>query len=277
MLFSDLTLSRRLETAEGHACREFALVRRRFFPESGSEAVRVAGADVVFDGPTSPVTQTFGLGMFEDPSPQDLDEVEQFFSTRGAPVQHEVSPFAGVATLQLLCARGYHPIEASNVLYQSIEFPFETAPRLDVAAPIDVRVIGPEESSVWSEVSAGGWTHEQPELEEFVLQMGALLAHRENGACFLAEIDGQPAAAAALFIHEGVALFAGASTLPEFRRRGLQAALLDARMRYAGAQGCDLAMMVAEAGSNSQRNAQRQGFLVAYTRLKWRKDGQAFG
>jgi GNAT superfamily N-acetyltransferase len=65
-------------------------------------------------------------------------------------------------------------------------------------------------------------------------------------------------------------LFAGAATVPELRRRGLQAALLEERMRYASDHGCDLAMMVAEAGSLSQRNAERQGFRVAYTRLKWR-------
>jgi hypothetical protein len=41
-------------------------------------------------------------------------------------------------------------------------------------------------------------------------------------------------------------------------------------MRYAADRGCDLAMMVAEAGSESQRNAERQGFRVAYTRMKWR-------
>ena len=54
------------------------------------------------------------------------------------------------------------------------------------------------------------------------------------------------------------------------RRRGLQAALLQERMRYAFEHGCDLAMMVAEAGSNSQRNAERKGFQIAYTRIKWR-------
>jgi hypothetical protein len=63
MLFSDQALSRRLEAAEGYACRQFAVARRLLFPESGSEAIRVAGTDVVFDGPTSPITQTFGLGL----------------------------------------------------------------------------------------------------------------------------------------------------------------------------------------------------------------------
>jgi GNAT superfamily N-acetyltransferase len=67
-----------------------------------------------------------------------------------------------------------------------------------------------------------------------------------------------------------VALFAGASTVPEMRRRGLQAALLQERMRYALDHGCDLAMMVAMPGSDSQRNAERNGFGIAYTRTKWK-------
>jgi GNAT superfamily N-acetyltransferase len=67
-----------------------------------------------------------------------------------------------------------------------------------------------------------------------------------------------------------VALFAGAATIPRMRRRGLQAALLQERLRYAFEHGCDLAMMVAEAGSESQRNAERKGFRIAYTRMKWR-------
>jgi hypothetical protein len=66
-----------------------------------------------------------------------------------------------------------------------------------------------------------------------------------------------------------VALFRGSATIPELRR-GLQAALLEARMRYAYEHGCDLAMMAAEMGSNSQRNAERQRFRIAYTRTKWR-------
>ena len=49
--------------------------------------------------------------------------VERFFVDRAAPVLHEVSPFAGVAALDLLCKRNYRPIELSNVLYRSIEQP----------------------------------------------------------------------------------------------------------------------------------------------------------
>ena len=95
------------------------------------------------------------------------------------------------------------------------------------------------------------------------------MAARDQTVCFLAEIDGKPGAAGALCLHEGVALFAGAATVPELRHRGLQSALLRERMRYAFDHGCDLAMMGALPGSNSQRNAERNGFQIAYTRTKW--------
>jgi GNAT superfamily N-acetyltransferase len=108
-------------------------------------------------------------------------------------------------------------------------------------------------------------------LEQFVRDLGAVMTAREHSVCFLAEIDGVQGAAGMLTIHEGVALFAGASTVPAMRRRGLQGELLRERMRYARDHGCDLAMMVAHPGTNSQRNAERAGFRVAYTRTKWKK------
>jgi len=262
MQFSDLALSRRLERAEGHACMQFAAARRKLFPDSGSDWMESAGAYVVFDGVDSPVTQTFGLGIFEPLTGASLDTIERFFLDRGAPVNHEVSPLAGVAALDLLCARGYRPIEISSVMHRPVEAP--------PPGNIKVRVTGPEEAQLWAEISARGWTHEHPELMPFMQQFGALAAAKKDCACFLAELDGQPGAAGALNIHDGVALFSGASTVPEMRRRGLQSALLQERMRYAADHGCDLAMMVAEAGSESQRNAQRQGFQIAYTRTKWR-------
>lgn len=266
MPFCDLALSRRLERAEGFACIQYAEARRRLFPESGSECIECGGAYAVFDGADSPVTQSFGLGIFEPLTSATLETVERFFEERGAPVHHEVSPHAGVAALDLLCARSYRPIEISNVMFRTVEEP--------KSAHIDgvrVRVAGPDEAQLWADVGAAGWTHEHPELAEFFLELGAISAARGHTVSFLAEIDGRPGAAGALCMHEGVALLAGSSTIPDLRRRGLQAALLEERMRYAYEHGCDLAQMVAEAGSDSQRNAERKGFRVAYTRTKWRR------
>jgi hypothetical protein len=106
MVFADLDLSRRLERAEGQACLESAEARCRLYPDSGATWIECAGAYAVFDGVDSPVTQSFGLGLSEPLSPVSLERIESFFLERGASVVHEVSPLAGIETIDLLCARG---------------------------------------------------------------------------------------------------------------------------------------------------------------------------
>src|SRR5581483_1109113 len=115
---------------------------------------------------------------------------------------------------------------------------------------------------------ARGW-EAAGELGDFIRGLAAVNAAREEQTSFLAEMNGEPVAAGSLFLHEGVALLAGASTVPEARRQGAQLALLEARLRFAAARGCDLGMMGAAPGSGSQRNAERHGFRIAYTRIKW--------
>jgi hypothetical protein len=104
---------------------------------------------------------------------------------------------------------------------------------------------------------------------EFLLEIGRINAKRTDTHLFFAELDGQPIATGVLSVSEGVALLAGASTIPEGRKQGAQLALLEARLRYGVKHDCDLAMMCAQPGSASQRNAERYGFRIAYTRIKW--------
>jgi predicted GNAT family acetyltransferase len=58
----------------------------------------------------------------------------------------------------------------------------------------------------------------------------------------------------------------GAGTLADYRGRGLQTALLRARMQAAVEAGCDFAVVVTQGGTTSQRNAERLGFRVAYSK-----------
>jgi len=107
-------------------------------------------------------------------------------------------------------------------------------------------------------------------LAEFMFEFGQISARCAGGFPFLAEIENAPVATGMLFVHDDVALLAGASTVPEGRRQGAQTALLDARLRYAVERGCTIATMGALPGSQSQRNAEKNGFRIAYTRTKWR-------
>jgi GNAT superfamily N-acetyltransferase len=86
-------------------------------------------------------------------------------------------------------------------------------------------------------------------------------------ACYLAWIDGEAAGAATMSVQGGLAELFGASTRPLFRNRGVQTALLASRLAEAQRQGCDLATTHTEPGSASQRNVERLGFRLAYTKV----------
>jgi len=262
-ILSDLSLSRRLERAEAAAGASFVEARARLVPNSGAEWIEVAGAYAMYDGVRSPSTQTFGLGLFQLPTTEDMDRLEAFFQDRGAPVFHEVSPLADKSLLAVLSERGYRPVELTSVMFLPL------GARVPVAnSPIRVRLVGEEEQDLWARTTAEGW-REFKEFSDLMPDIMRVFAARRDSPSFLAELDGYPIAAGALAIHDGVALLAGASTIPEWRHRGAQRALLESRLEYAAGAGCDLAMICAEPGGASQRNAERQGFRIAYTRIKW--------
>jgi GNAT superfamily N-acetyltransferase len=264
---ADVELARRLERTEGLTSARIVGTKARLRPESGAACLEVGGTYAMFDGPASPLTQTFGLGMAKPVATKDLERLEQFFTSRGAPVDHEVSPLAGVDLLATLVKRGYRPIECSSIMYRPI------FPGLKLGRPANERVrvrrVESAEHGVWVATAAEGW-REAGDFSALMRDVINLLSRSEGWTPFLAELEDRPIAAGALSIFDGVALLAGASTIPSARKQGAQLALLETRLRFAAERGCDLAMMGANPGSGSQRNAERHGFRIAYTRIKWR-------
>ena len=265
--FADIDLARRLERAEAQGNVDFVEARTKAFPERGATWIEVAGTYAMFDGVGSPLTQTFGLGIAGPISAEQLDGIEEFFRSRSAEVFHEVCPLADASVFELIRDRRYQPVEFSNVLYR----PINTELRLDASrnAGIKARAIEKSEVDLWAQTASEGWS-EFSEIAEFLRELNQVTAHSKS-LSFIAELEKQPVATGALTIAGDVALLAGASTIPRARRQGAQLALLEERLRYAAARGCTVAMMAADPGSGSQRNAERHGFRIAYTRTKWSK------
>ena len=267
-VFADLGLARRLERTEGRGNAAFVEAQARIDPHSGAIWKSVGGTAAMFAGVGSPITQTFGIGVHEPLVDKDLDAIEHFFRSRGSAVFHEVCPLAGVDVYATLARRAYRPVELSTVLYREIQGA-SGAGAPGATGALNVRRARPDEAALYGRIAAQGWS-EHPELMPYVEGFARLSLM--SATCFFAERDDEPIATAALFMHEATALLAGASTIPGGRRQGAQNALLNARLDTAASSGCDLAMMVAAPGSASQRNAERQGFRIAYTRTKWMLD-----
>lgn len=266
-IFSDKELSQKLERTEARSNADFVETRQRLSPDSGAEWIEVAGAYAMFDGVQSPLTQTFGLGLFEEITDAEIDRLEEFFKKHGAPVFHEVSPMADASLIALLNQRGYQPVELTSVMFRPLVM--ENLPVGQLNPQITTRVIESDEVDIWAQTAADGWSTEMPGMGDFMFQFCRIGAQCAGAFPYIAELDGKPISTGALLIYEDAALLAGASTIPEGRKQGAQSALLSARLSHAAGAGCTMAIIGASPGSQSQRNAEKNGFRIAYTRTKW--------
>jgi GNAT superfamily N-acetyltransferase len=262
--FIDLAFARRVEMAEANAARNCADALTRLHPQFPVVCETIAGGIALFAGPDSPVTQAIGVGLHGEVSDADLDHLTEFFHTRGAPAAAEICPLVDMSLYSRLAARGYQLIEVSDMLY----LPMSDAKISSELPPgITVRIAEPHELKLWTATVSQGFAEHYPVTPELLGVMEGF-ANRADSANFFAYADGELAGGGAVSAHEKVGGLFGASTLPAFRRRGVQRALLAARMSWARAQGCDLLVTITQNGSASHRNMERLAFRTAYTRTK---------
>ncbi|MFZ0646239.1 MAG: GNAT family N-acetyltransferase [Candidatus Acidiferrales bacterium] len=268
MQFIDVDLARRVEMAEANAGRECAEAFHRLHPEFTVAVQEIAGGTAVFAGTDSPVTQAIGVGLNGPVVDEALDALGEFFRSRNAPAALELCPLIEMSFYERLAARGYKLLEVSDVLLLD-----DIAQALVAAPPaalpgVTIRAATRDESKLWTQTVAQGFAEHFP-VTQAILDVMEGFCHRSGPCSFLlAFVDGEPAGGGVVSAHQGVAGLFGASTLPAFRRRGVQSALLSARLAWAREQGCDLAVSIAQPGSISHRNIERFGFRVAYTRTK---------
>lgn len=232
-------------------------------PESRAAALAIAGGWATRTGPHMPINRAMGLGLGEPVGADALDTLESFYRGEGLPPEIELCPLAEPSLHALLRERGYSYRRFMQVLVRQ---PGGGAP----AAPddVEVNVAPPEQPGAWVYTVAGGFGDDtsQPETSPGLLLARSAMM-RPNVTGFLATIDDEPVGAGAMAIGGGVAILFSASTRPAFRRRGVQSALIGARLAAAAAAGCDLVVVQAAPGSDSQRNLHRHGFRVAYTNV----------
>jgi GNAT superfamily N-acetyltransferase len=189
--------------------------------------------------------------------------VLDFYAQTQQPCWIDVTPATPPSVTDALCDAGFRPASVISALYAE-PVPVPVPPRYD-ADIVEVAATGLD--VFLDTINAGFGTPET---------MLAALRRNQSFWCdvttwrlLLARIDGRPAAAAVLSIHDDTGYLAAAATLPEFRNRGLQSALIAARMAVARTHGCRRITGQAAAGSVSQCNQQRAGLGIVHTKTLW--------
>jgi hypothetical protein len=264
MQFVDKALARRLEAVEEMPQVFYARVLQKTRPEIGAVEAEICGGHMAFAGLGSPIGRATGAGLDRPFTAEDLDRVEQFYRSHQAPSQVDLCPLHDAAVFEMFKERGYALAELNNVLYRRLEAKEKFPPP---PAGFEIRRGLPEEAETAASIVEHAFFPEgAPEAYRGLLTP---LYQMEGASVLVATIDREMVACGVGMImpqHRVAGMF-GAGTRTEFRGRGLQTALLCARMAAAAAARCEYAVVVTQGGSTSQRNCERLGFRVAYSKV----------
>ncbi len=224
---------------------------RRFGPVVATRLPALAAA--------TPYNKARGLGLDGGPTVSDL---VAFYARTGQRPSVEVwAEHASADLHRALRADGLAPGPSTVALHLSLG-----GTAAERTAGVDIAEIGRNDTRYLGTLLGGYGVG--PDARD--LRRMTAIEHGTSGLRrYLATVDGEPAAAAALFTQDGVSILAGAATLPRFRGRGCQTALITRRIADAAADS-DAAVATAALGSPSHGNLTRLGFQVAHTRTTWR-------
>jgi ribosomal protein S18 acetylase RimI-like enzyme len=268
-MFADSRTVSDIESAEGRLCSELAAAAAAREPDARVLVRPLAGGVAVYAGLRSPVNKVIGIALDEPVDEDALVAVEDEWRDRGEGLRVELATLAHESVAPMLTRRGYRLIAFENVLGQPLEAlgPVEHGPSLRIDS------VPAADEATWMNVTIDGFAHpdggsapSETYPRESLEAVFADQVRVQGFRRYLARVDGTPAGAASMRVDGPIAQLAGAATLPAYRRRGVQTALLHYRLADAGKAGCHVAVITTQPGSQSQANAQRRGFALLYTR-----------
>lgn len=252
-----------MEAAEEYGALRYALALNVERPQMGIAWEEFCGGHLVFVARQSPVGRAHSLGFEGEVTPEQIQHIEDFYFQREADAQIDVCPYAQPSLFEAVSRRGFQVAEFNQTLARWI-LPHEVfTPH---ARGFEVRRLRGDEGGDWSALLAKVFFEDQaPQFEMFFLPW----AKEKNALCLGAFVDGKMVGGAGGLVvpEHKMAGFFGAGTLPEFRGRGIQSALMQERLRIVQQAGCDLAVTLTMPGTTSQRNVERAGFRTAYTKV----------
>jgi GNAT superfamily N-acetyltransferase len=184
----------------------------------------------------------------------------EWYRTRARPLYVRLAPvFARSELLRALAGAGLQQTDFMSAMYgRALAQP-------EVRGPA-VQELAPGQRQTFAEL----WTRDTSEVDRAPRRRLVEAEFSRTWRCYVALESAAPVAYGALYVAaNGVGVCAAAATLPAARGRGCQTALLRRRIADAARAGCDLVVVQASPGSGSQRNLQRIGLELAYTRVTW--------
>jgi len=233
-----------------------------------AHVVEIGGGIAAFTEPLfgRKLNHVAGLALAGPVAEDALARLEAAYAARGLGVEIDLCPHAHPSALALLARRGYVANAFSNTYART------PAGVADRAMPGIEVLQGHAARALFVDASVAGFSLQAEQRpRELLVALARIAQARADTALFVARVDGQVAGSAGLAVMDTPRGRIGelhiASTLPAFRGRGVQAALLQARLEAARDAGCALVFVGARPANTSARNTERAGFGLAFTKV----------
>ena len=201
-----------------------------------------------------------------------IDPIVEWYAQNGIPCQIDLCPYqADQGLLLSLVKHGLYQSSYDMILYGM------PSPHISPPLPhIVVRTVHPQELDLFSDLFKQGFLESHEGLDIDIRLCGEYakgLYGRPGWHLYLTYVQETPAAVAMLYIQDQIASLIAGATVPQFRGKGCQTALIQRRSADAAQAGCTLLVTQTGVGTTSQHNMERAGMRIAYTRAIWKTLG----
>lgn len=231
--------------------------------EYGAACQEVGDATAVFFEklPIVPFNKAIGLGVHQPATEAMIDELIQLYGRQKTPFGISVSPAAQPTQLSnWLLERGLRPgFNLAKVIRG-------TEPPPHIKTDLRIEPVNEANAAHYAQVAQTGFG-----MPGWMAPVFEFVATLPNVYSYLAYADDVPAAVGSLHVGDGIGALFNAATLPKYRRRGGQGAIMARRILDGIALGCrwfttETGEDTPEAPNPSFHNMIRTGFQLVYSR-----------
>lgn len=197
---------------------------------------------------------------------EQLDAIISFYKERNRDFEFQIMPkHADPDLMKKLAQLGFYQSGFHATLYTEAKLVDGELPQ-----GVTIRALQEDEYMQYAAIHCEA-TGLSMDGQHYVAENNRILGYRQGWRYYLALSNNEPAAVAVMYVQGKTASCTFAATLPRFRGRGLQLALLRKRISDAYKEGCELVVAQCSYGSISHANMERVGLRLGYSRATWKQ------
>lgn len=233
----------------------------------------IGGITCAFSAPGSWINQSVNVPLGVPLAAGTLEAITDFYASRGAEPKICITPFVHATVLGRLADAGYVLRTIEHVLAIDVSgvasAPPPVAPEALALVPVDPADADQVETYV--AVHCHGFYGASTEAVQ--ADSARRSVHYPGARPFLVRWGSETVGVAAFEAFGPVGALYGAAVLEPWRRRGIQSAVIAARLQHMRAAGLSVAAIASLPGEGTERNALRAGLRPCYARLEMVRPG----